>query len=387
MALPVYDVDLFDDEVLLDPYPHYRAMRDLGPVVWLPQHDVAAAVQFDAVREVLRNPDVFISGEGVAVNPMMNAGRANTLVSDGELHRQLRTTVGRPITPPNIDELTVTIRDMADRLVVRLVEQGEFDGVADFAQHLPVEIVSHLVGIPEAGRERMLDWSKAVFNLIGALNERGQADAETVAEFQRYARSIQRSDLRPGSWSAQIFEAVDRGEVQPEYVSGMLIDYLGPALDTTLNGIANMLYLLGTHPDEWTKVREAPEENVNRAVEEVLRFETVIRGFTRLATENVDVSGVKIEVGQRVWAVLSSANRDERRFEDPDSFRISRSRNSHVGFGAGPHLCVGVHLARLEMRSVLQAMTKHVETIEIGEARVALHNMLRGFDILPARFS
>jgi len=158
VTLPSYEVDLFADDVILDPYPHYRAMRDLGPVVWLPRHDVAAAVRFDAARDVLRTPEVFISGAGIAVNDMLNnPTQANVLVSDGELHRQLKTVIARPISPPNIDELTVTIRDMADQLVRRLVTHGDFDGITEFAQHLPVEVVSHLVGVPEARRERMLD--------------------------------------------------------------------------------------------------------------------------------------------------------------------------------------------------------------------------------------
>ncbi len=388
MSIPVYDVDLFSDDVLLDPYPHYRAMRDLGPFVSLPRHDVVAAVHFEAVRDVLRNPEVFISSEGVAINPMMNGGnRPNTLMSDGELHRQFRSVVGRPISPPNIDELAATIHDMADRLVRDLVGRGDFDGMAEFAQRLPVEIVSHLVGLPEAGRERMLDWSSAALNLLGTANERGLADAAIARELGSYADSIDRSMLRPGSWGDQLFEAVDRGEIDSHYLSGMLIDYLGPALDTTLNGIAHMLHLLGTHPDQWALVRDEPDERVHRAVEEVLRHETVIRGFTRLTTEDVEVSGVHLDAGERVWTVLASANRDERRFEDPDAFRVTRERNAHVGFGSGAHLCLGVHLARLEMRSLLHAMTQHVATIHIGDASIGLHNVLRTFDSLPARFS
>ncbi|MDH3730037.1 MAG: cytochrome P450 [Acidimicrobiia bacterium] len=193
--------------------------------------------------------------------------------------------------------------------------------------------------------------------------------------------------MRPGSWAAQIFDAVDRGQVDPQYVPGLLIDYLAPALDTTLHGTANMLHLLGTHPDQWELVRQAPEQNVDRAVEEVLRYESPVRGFTRLATADHEVDGARIEAGQRIWTLLASANRDERHFEDPDAFRVARTRNNHLGFGAGPHLCAGVHLARLEMRSLLYAMVEHVETIHIGPARIALNNMLRGFESLPAHFA
>ncbi|MFK7918511.1 MAG: cytochrome P450 [Ilumatobacter sp.] len=387
MRFPSYDIDLFDDDVIREPYSHYRAMRDLGPFVWLPRHEIIAAVRFDTVRDVLKQPDVFISSEGVAVNAALNRrNRTNTLISDGDLHRQLKSVVGRPITPPNIDELTVTVRSMADELVSRLVGHGDFDGIADFAQQLPIEIVSHMVGIPEEGRERMLAWSAALFNVIGAPNERAEIDGPVAAEMGPFIETIDYSDLRPGSWGAQLFEAVDRGEVEEKYLRGMLVDYIGPALDTTLNGIAHMVHLLGTHPEQWALVLEDPDNNINRAVEETLRYETVIRGFTRLATEDIEVSGERINAGERVWAVLSSANRDERRFDDPDEFSVLRPRNNHVGFGSGQHLCVGVHLARLEMRSLLEAMTQHVTSIRIDEARRGLNNMLRTFETLSIRF-
>lgn len=388
VSYPEYDVDLFSDEVLLDPYPHYRAMRDLGPLVWLPRHDIIAATQYDAVRDILKRPEVFISGAGVAINPEKNENpRTNTLLSDGDVHRELKTVVGRPITPPNVDELGTAIRAMADELVVSLVGQGEFDGMRGFAQHLPVEIVSHLVGIPESGRERMLEWSSALFNILGTANERALADEATANEMGPFITRLERSDLRPGSWGAQLFDAVDRGETDPKHLPGMLIDYVGPALDTTLNGIAHMLHLLGTNPEQWALVLEDPDDNVNRAVEEVLRYETVVRGFSRLAVDDTEVSGVPIAAGARVWTLLSSANRDERRFDDPDEFRVLRGRNTHVGFGAGPHLCVGVHLARLEMRSLLAATAQHVVSIEITESTVGLHNMLRTYDTLRARFT
>lgn len=232
----------------------------------------------------------------------------------------------------------------------------------------------------------MLDWSAALFNIVGAFNERGMADRATAGEMSPFIESIEYSDLRPGSWGAQLFEAVDNGELDAQLLRGTLVDYIGPALDTTLNGIAHMIHLLGANPDQWALVLEDPENSINRAVEETLRYETVIRGFTRMTTEDVEVSGVPLKAGDRVWTVLSSANRDERRFDNPDEFQVLRSRNNHVGFGSGPHLCLGVHLARLEMRSLLAAMTQHVTTIQISEARTGLHNMLRTYDTLRVRF-
>lgn len=178
---PTYDVDLYSDEVLRDPYPHYRAIRARGAAVWLPRHDLYAVGRFDDVRAALRNPTVFSSAEGVAANGTVNEmARGTTLASDAPLHDRLRAIIGAPLSPRALEEIGPQIRAEARRLVDDLVEQEQFDAVTDLAQHLPLTIVSKLVGLEDYGRGSMLRWASATFNVLGTMNERGYVEMVIV---------------------------------------------------------------------------------------------------------------------------------------------------------------------------------------------------------------
>ena len=390
--LPSYDVDMLSEEVLADPQPHYRRIRDLGPVVWLGHHEIRVAARYREARDVLRTPEVFSSSHGVALSGPFNNDTEEmealtTLTAAGEAHARLRSVLTRPMSPPRLGELVDTVHDMAEQRVLHLLERESFDGVTDFAQYLPVELVSHLVGLPESGRERMLAWSDSIFNVLGGLNERSMATLEIAIEMVKYAFSIERSTLRPGSWAALLFEAADAGEIDMEQVPLLIVDYVGPALDTTIHATSHLLHLIGRQPDQWALVRADPDELIDRAVEEVLRYEAPVRGFSRMTVAPFELDGVNLEPGERIWVLNASANRDERQFEDPDRFDVTRRRNNHLAFGAGPHVCAGAHLARLEMRSLLAAMVRHVEHIEVGTPVPAFNNMLHGYERMDARFS
>ena len=197
-------IDLFTDEAIRDPYPLYRQIRDRAPAVWLPAHSVWALSRFADVRAALRADDALISGRGVGVNDFVNARvTATLLTSDGDIHRAWRGVVMRPMVPSALAEVRSQIERLADKRVADLVSQESFDGIADFARHLPVAVVSHLVGLPEAGRERMLDWAKATFNSLGPMNARGQAAGESLLEMLAYARGVERAQLRPNGWAAR----------------------------------------------------------------------------------------------------------------------------------------------------------------------------------------
>jgi cytochrome P450 len=150
-----------------------------------------------------------------------------------------------------------------------------------------------------------------------------------------------------------------------------------------------MLHLLATHPDQWDLVRAHPDELVDRAVEEVLRYEAPVRGFTRMTIASFELDGVTLNPGERVWVLNASANRDERHFDEPNRFDVTRRRNTHLGFGTGPHVCAGAHLARLEMRSLLAAMARHVETITVDTDTVEqrFNNLLNGYERMTASFA
>lgn len=384
---PELDADLFDDAAVADPYPLYRAIRDLGPAVWLPAHGVWAIGRFADVRSALAADDTLLSGRGVGLNEMVNAQPARvTLTTDGDVHRRLRSVLVSPMRPMALRAIEDEVQTLADALVETLVQRPSFDGVIDFAQHLPIAVVSHLVGLPEEGRQRMLDWAAATFNVLGPMNERALNGVSAVMEMMQYAAGIRREMLRPGSWAARLFEAVDAGRADIEDVSGMMIDYLAPSLDTTIYGTGSMLWLLGNHPDQWERVRHDPAL-IPRAVDEAVRLESPVRGFSRLAARDYDVDGFTIPAGDRALVLYGSANRDERRYADPERFDVTRDNDDHLGFGHGVHLCAGAHLARLEMQSLLRAMVPRVRRIEVADAQIAASNMLRGYRTMRASFS
>jgi cytochrome P450 len=158
----------------------------------------------------------------------------------------------------------------------------------------------------------------------------------------------------------------------------MMVDYMGPSLDTTIFAISNAVWLFAEHPDRWDLVREDPSL-IAAAINEVLRIDAPIQDFSRFVEKDVDLDGVVLPAGSRAIVFYGAANRDERKYPDPDRFDVQRRPVDHLGFGAGPHACVGMNLARVEMRAIFTALAKRVRRFEVIEAERALHNLLRGF--------
>jgi cytochrome P450 len=383
---PVYDVDLYSDEVLQDPYPHYRALRELGAVVWLPRNGLHVVARFDDVRAALRNPALFSSAQGVAANDHVNEiSRGTTLASDAPLHDRLRAIIAAPLLPRALEDIAPQIRAEAGLLIDDLVARGAFDAVTDLAQHLPLTIVSKLVGLEDYGRSSMLRWAAATFNVLGGMNVRACAALKDVQEMRAYLGGEEiRTRLRPGSWGDRIFAAADRGEVEAERCPVLMRDYLGPSLDTTIFATANLILLFGRHPDQWDLVRNDPSLIPN-AINESLRLESPVRGFTRHLAADATIGGMAVPRDNRVLLLYASANRDERKWQDPEQFDVKRRANDHLGFGNGTHMCAGLHLARLEMTAVLEVLVERVAGFRIGEPVLAMNNVLRGLASLPVQ--
>lgn len=383
-ACPSLDVDLYDDAAIAEPYEYYRAIRDAGPAVWLPQHGLWAIGRFADVRRVLRNHRVFSSARGVAANKEINESSAgNTLMSDPPEHTALRAVIRAPLTPAALAEVEPRIRAEAAALVERLVACGQFDAIGDLARHLPVTIVSELVGLPDEGRANMLRWASATFDALGTMNARGQAAMPRIRELRAYCLEHATPEkLRPDGWAAAIWKAADRGDVHPSKCPAMMRDYIGPSLDTTIFAIGSLIELFGQHPDQWNLVRADPAL-IPAAINEAVRIESPIRGFTRYVTEDCEIDGQMLPAGVRVLVLYASANRDERKWTEPERFDVRRDVKDHLGFGFGLHVCAGMHLARLEMTALLTELAARVRRFELGEPVRAVNNVLRGLASLP----
>ena len=380
---PRSDHDPYTDEALLDPWPGYKKMRDAGPAVWLPKYQMFALTRYDSVRRALEDWESFPSRNGVMMNDRMNQVlRGNTLCSDGPDHHALRDVLRRPLTPralrPVREEITAEAEGVAEKLVAR----GSFDAATELANHLPVTVVSNLVGLPEKGRERMLLWAQEMFNCFGPINERTIASFPVLDEMMDYAINEAVPDkLKPGSWAAGIHDAVARGEVPAQACPAMMVDYMGPSLDTTICAISNAVWAFANNPDQWDLVRSDPQL-LPSAVNEVLRYDAPVHGFSRYVARDVDMDGVVLPAGSRAIVFFGAANRDERKYPDPDRFDVLRRPGDHLGFGAGPHACVGMNLARIEMLALFTALAKRVRRFTILEQEPLLNNVLRGFKAL-----
>jgi cytochrome P450 len=382
-SAPVSNIDLYEERVLLDPYPAYQTLRDLGPAVWLEKYDMYVLARFKDVQEAMRNWQLFSSAQGVMMNqPMNDTLRGIVLCSDEPEHQVLRRVIAKPITPLAIKNHQELIIAEAEALVERLVARRQFDAAKDLAQYLPVTIVSNLVGLPEDGRERMLEWAAANFECFGPINERTTKAFEIVKEMVHYAFTrCTRDNLKPDGWARAIWDAADRGEIPLDRPPLMMNDYMGPSLDTTIFTTSSAIWLFAQHPDQWDALR-ADETLIPGAINEVVRLESPLQGFSRVATADVDLEGVTIPSGSRVIMLWGSANRDERKWTDPARFDVRRRNADHLGFGHGVHTCVGMHLAKMEITALLRALLKRVKRFELGETERVVNNVMHGLSRL-----
>jgi cytochrome P450 len=343
-----------------------------------------ALTRYDGVVKALRDWQAFPSSFGVMMNDdMNNVLRGNTLCSDGDAHKRLRRVVIRPLTPAALRSLQEEVEREAVSVVERLCTKGRFCATGDLAIHLPVTIVSSAIGLPEQGRERMMEWSIGMFNCFGPMNERARNAMPVLSEMMHYARDhAVPGKLKPGSWAEAIYRAAAAGEVPSEAVPVMMIDYIGPSLDTTIFGISSGIWLFGKYPDQWDLVRNDPSL-IPAAINEILRLEAPVQGFSRYVARDYDMDGILLSEGSRAIVFYGAANRDPRQFPDPDRFDIQRDNaGSQVAFGAGPHGCLGMHLAKLEMRSLFIALARKVKRFHIEAEERVLNNVLRGFSKL-----
>ena len=324
-----------------------------------------------------------INGEGVGFSDAFNAPKGMNLIqSDGDLHRRLRSTVSRPLAPTRLREIRPDLKAMIVARVGVLVGKGWFDAIAGLARFLPVEAVSHFVGLPAVGRERMLEWAAAAFNVIGPDQE--AADLLSLREAFEFMATLSEETVRDGSWAGELFAAVRTDRLSKQEAMAALSAYIIPSLDTTILAKGHLLANLARNPDQWRLLRERPEL-IPSAVLEGVRRDSVLRWFSRVAAQDYDIDGTVVPQGARVMLLYGSANRDERRYDDPDRFDLTRDARDHLAWGTGPHMCAGMHLARMEMEVLLEALVEADVMIKAGEPEMGTNSGLYGFTSLPFR--
>lgn len=376
---PSADVDLFSDEILADPYPAYKNLRDIGGAVYLEKFGLWALPRYETVRFALANHDVFTSDQGVAMSDEVNINLFPGIIlhDDGELHRKMRAVLQSMLTARAVQRLADEIDEEAERLVAGVLRQPDFDAVKEIAEILPVSVVGRLVGLPEDRRMKLLDWIDSSFTAFGPMNDRTMRALPQMQEFFEYlATEAAPGSLAPDSWGSAIYAAGERGELPRDTCFQLMLSLIGAGMETTISTIGSLFWLFSEYPGEWEKVRADPAL-LPGAFAEAVRLETPIHHFTRVTRSEFATEEIVVPEGARVIMMYASANRDERKWTSPDVFDVRRNSQQHVGFGYGLHSCVGQPLARIEATAVLKALIPRVARFHAGQPVRNLNNISR----------
>jgi len=387
-AIPNLDIDPFSIEFFDDPFPHHERLREAGPLVRLPKWNVHGVARYAEVHAVLNDPQTFCSSRGVGLSDFAKEKpwRPPSLIleADPPAHTRTRAVLSRVLSPAVMKQVRDGFTAAAEAKADEIVEMGSFDGVADLAEAYPLSVFPDALGLKKEGREHLIPYAGLVFNAFGPPNELRQQAIERSAPHQAYVQEqCQRENLAPGGFGACIHARVDAGDITATEAPLLVRSLLSAGLDTTVYGIGAALYCLARFPDQWRKLRADPSLARN-AFEEAVRFESPVQTFFRTTTREVEIGGSRIGEGEKILMFLGAANRDPRRWEQPDRYDITRQTSGHVGFGSGIHMCVGQLVARLEGEVMLAALARRAASIEIsGPVKRRYNNTLRGLDALP----
>lgn len=383
------DIDIFAVDFADDLAGNLRRLRDAGAAVYLDKYDCWVLTRYDEVRGALRDWERFTSAKGVALLPQFNEPMIGSiLASDPPRHTELKSVLSERLSPKALDEVRQDVSTMVARIVKDAVSSGgEIDAVS-LGQRIPVEVVSTLLGLPDDDKSLLIPGADATFSTIGPLNAQLEPKMQVFFAYLDYAqKAFDPARLRPGSWGAHVFSAVEEGRLDAMAGFQLLQAYLVAGTDTTASALASMLHRLATEPHVWAAVKQDP--SVRAAVfEETLRMDSPVLGFFRETTEDVAFGDVVIPRGSRVMPHNASANRDERHYPDPDTFTIDRNPVDNLAFGAGVHSCAGQGLSRIEGKALLDALADQVSAISVRGPIVRHYNpVIQGLESAPILLS
>lgn len=385
-----------------NPYPFYARLRAESPVfrVTLPDKRAAWLVtRYDDAVAVLKDErfvkDVLNAGTNARKPWMPEFARPlsrNMLDVDEPDHGRLRGLVNRAFTPRLVEGMRERIQSLADELLSQAASIRHFDLIRDFAHPIPTTVIAEMLGVPVKDRHRFSRWSRAIVSAHTSL--RMMWAVPNIWLFLRYIRRLvreRRSDPRDDLVSALVQAEESGGRLNEDELASMIFLLLVAGHETTVNLIGNGVLALIDHPDQLDRLRSDPSL-IKSAIEEMLRYDSPLETATeRFARENVELGGATIPKGAIVYAVIASANRDERQFANADTFDISREPNRHLSFGLGAHYCLGAPLARLEGQIAVESLLKRAPIIQLSTPRDSLRwrpaLVVRGLESLPLRLA
>lgn len=385
-------VDPYAPDVLRDRLPMQRQVREAAPIPYLTSHNIYATGRYDVLREVFADWQHFQVGAGVGLSNFYTEDPwrppAVPTEADPPLHDMPRRVLTEVLSMRALRRLSEEWLVAAEEVVDLVLARGEIDAMTDLAAAFPLRVFPDAVGLPNENREKLLAYGDLVFNAFGPRNDLFVDSAQRLGELSSWITHLcQRENLAPNGFGARIWEASDRGELTADQAPLIVRSLLSAGIDTTIHGIAAILHAFATHPEEWQKLREDPSL-ARRGFDEAVRWASPLQYVFHTTREPVELAGTGIGEHEKILLLLGAANRDPRRWEDPDLFTLDRDPSGHVGFGMGLHQCVGQHVARLEAESLLKILAQKVKTIElVGEPVRGRNNTLQTWETLPMRFS
>ena len=389
-----------DPEVIADPYPLLRELRETSPVHRTGFSDFWILTRFEDCRTALRDQRLGSPEPGEEAPSLLAPTRQrradvprSLLFLNPPDHTRIRSLVSRAFTPRRVERLRPAVEAMTEELLAPMAEAGECDLIDALAFPLPANVISELVGVPVSDR----DWLRPLVSDLAATleptrqpgeAERAEAASAKVNQYLHELIDDRRADPADDLLSGLI--AASDGEdrlTQPEVAVTVSLIYAA-GFETTMNLIGNMVHTLMRHPDQLARLR-ADRSLVPSAVDEVLRFEPPVQLDGRYVRADTEIGGHTIPQGHGVLTLLGAANRDPAAVEDPDRFDVGRTGVPMLSFGSGIHYCLGAALARLEGQVVLQALLDRFGTWDPLDANPPWKTRLtlRGLARLPVAFS
>jgi len=358
--------EVFDDAVAgdsRDPYPELAAARKANPVQRLDMsnmpHDEAKPVffvyRYDDILEVLRDGETYSSGQIIELIMGDVMGRHIMLGMDDPEHRRYRALVSTAFGPKAIARWEAQLIDpIASDLIDRFDGRGHAELVREFTFPYPTQVIAGMLGLPRADYQRFQRWSIAILSVF-TRREAAIAASEQVKEYLAGILDDRRREPRDDLISDLAQAELDGERLSDEEIYSFLRLLLPAGVETTYRSTGNLLFSLLSRPDQLDAVR-ADRSLIPQAIEETVRYEAPLLNITRIATRDTVLGGVPIPAGSTLMTMLAAANRDESRWNDPDHYDIFRAVRPSVAWGQGPHICLGMHLARVEMRVALNLL-------------------------------
>ncbi|KAA1248609.1 cytochrome P450 [Mycobacterium simiae] len=390
LVLDPYDYDFHED-----PYPYYRRLRDQTPLYHNEALGFWALSRYRDVHQGFRNSTALSNRDGVSLDPVSRGPHApktmSFLAMDDPAHLRLRTLVSKGFTPRRIRELEPRVTELAVQhldTMLAMARSGTVDYVAEFAGRLPMDVISELMGVPVADRDRLRAMADGVMHREDGMTDVPAAAIEASINLILYYQQMiaeRRTKPTDDLTSALLAAEIDGDRLTDEEILGFMFLMVIAGNETTTKLLANAAYWGHKHPDQLIPVY-ADLSRVPLWVEETLRYDTSSQILARSVVGELTLYDTRIPEGDVVLLLPGSAHRDERVFNDPDDFLIGRDIGSKLlSFGSGVHFCLGAHLARMEARVALTEFFKRIRGYQVDEANaVRVHSSnVRGFARLP----